>query len=238
MKRLPRITWLFMALILLALSACGGGGAATLPAVDTGPAFTQIASTAVALETQIAQVAMTETSISMPTSTLPATPTPPATNTPLPPDTPAPTPAPTATKVIVYPTPNGTASANTGPVPTMKVTLFTNNLETYSAILIAGQPLILRAQVENTSDIPLKVTANLDVPDGWDVDQDKFSDCPTNNSFDRHEVCTISWYFTPQVSGQVYLRVYVRGVYTDINGNSQRITDSPAFDFIVQPGNS
>jgi hypothetical protein len=29
--------------------------------------------------------------------------------------------------------------------------------------------------------------------------------------------------------------VYVRGIYTDANGNSQRITDSPAFDVLVNP---
>jgi hypothetical protein len=237
MKHLTKLSWLLMALALLALPACGGGAPA-VPTVDTFPLFTQVAGTAVALQTQIAQVAMTETSIAALPTAVPATSTPQPTNTPLPTNTLAPTSTSTPKPVVVYPTPNGTQSANTGPVPTMDVTLLVNDMETNTASIYAGKPLILRARVENTSTIPMQVTANLTVPDGWDVDQDAFSDCPTDDSFDLHEVCTISWYFTPQVSGQLTLRVYVRGHYTDISGNSQRITDSPAFIFAVQPAKS
>ena len=59
MKHLPRITWLLIAFILLALSACGKGGSAT-PA-NTDLALTQIASTAYAMETQTAQALPTAT---------------------------------------------------------------------------------------------------------------------------------------------------------------------------------
>ena len=234
MKRLTKISWLLMALSLLALTACGGEAPA-VPTVDTAPLFTQVAGTAEALQTQIAQVAMTETSLAVVPTEVPATPTPQPTNTPLPTNTLAPTSTSTPKPPVVYPTPNGTQPVSTGPVPTMDVTLLINNMETNTATIYAGQPLILRAQVENTSKIPMQVIANLTVPDGWDVDQDKYSDCPTDDSFDLHEVCTISWYFTPQVSGQEILRVYVRGLYTDNAGNSQRITDSPAFILTVQP---
>jgi hypothetical protein len=233
MNRFTKISWLFMALILMALSACGGEAAA--PTVDTSPLFTQVASTAIALQTQVAKLALTETSISAAPPFPPATPTMEPIYPPTDTSTPIPTNIPTATKTSAAANPNGTTSVYTGPAPTMKVTLLTNDLETSSATIYAGQPLILRAQVENTSAIALQVVANLSVPDGWDVDQDKFTDCPTDDSFDRNETCSISWYFTPQGSGQVVLRVYVRGVYTDINGNSQRITDSPAFIFTVQP---
>ena len=79
---------------------------------------------------------------------------------------------------------------------------------TYASTVYAGNSLIFRARVRNTGNIPLQIVANLDVPNGWDVDQDKFSDCP--ESLIVGNSCTISWYFTPQTSRQVYLRVYVR----------------------------
>jgi len=95
MKRLTKISWLLIALTLLGLSACGGGKAAATPTVDTAPIFTQIASTALALQTQ--------TVLAMPTST--STPqisaTPQKTNTPLITDTPLP----------------GTVSASATPLP-------------------------------------------------------------------------------------------------------------------------
>ena len=76
MKRLTKISWLLIALTLLGLSACGGGSAAATPTVDTAPVFTQIASTALALQTQ--------TVLAMPTatSTPKVSPNPQTTNTP------------------------------------------------------------------------------------------------------------------------------------------------------------
>jgi len=119
-----------------------------------------------------------------------------------------------------------------GILPNMAVTLMSGN-STYSSTVFAGKPLIFRAQVKNIGSVPLQVTANLTVPLGWDVDQDKYNDCP--ESLEVRKTCTISWYFTPQAAGQVYLRVYVRGAYTTSSGGSNRITQSPAFIFNVKP---
>ena len=82
MKRLTKIPWLLMALTLFGLSACGGGKAAATPTVDSAPVFTQIAGTALALQTQ--------TVLAMPsaTSTPQISPTTQTTNTPLITDTP------------------------------------------------------------------------------------------------------------------------------------------------------
>jgi hypothetical protein len=117
--------------------------------------------------------------------------------------------------------------------PGMNVTLVANDSNYYSATVYADKALIFRANVKNTGKIDLQVVANLNVPQGWDVDQDEYNDCPT--SLSPKDTCTISWYFTPQGSGQVYLRVYARGIYTDSAGNTQRITQSPVFIFNVQP---
>lgn len=93
MKRLTKISWLWTALIVLALPACGGFGASGATAtIDTGPIFTEIASTALALQTQ------TVLAYPSPTDTPQTSPTPEATNTPLFTDTPLPgTPSVTAT---------------------------------------------------------------------------------------------------------------------------------------------
>ena len=131
---------------------------------------------------------------------------------------------------------SSTTTVNTNIYPRMNVTLIANNLYTYATTIYADKSLIFRARVQNTGNVPLQVVANLDVPQGWDVDQDKFSDCPTKLAV--NDTCTISWYFTPQVSGQVILRVYARGIYTDAGGNTQRITQSPSFIFNVKPPKS
>jgi len=104
MKRLTQISWLLIALTLLAgLSACGGGSATATPTVDSAPIFTQIAATALALQTQ--------TALAMPTATSApqVSPTPEITNPPLITDTPLPgatsaavtTPAVTATPLTL-----------------------------------------------------------------------------------------------------------------------------------------
>jgi len=77
MKRLTEISCLFLALSLLGLSACSGGSTAATPTVDSAPVFTQIAATALALQTQTAQAMPTATS----TPQVPLTPK--ITNTPL-----------------------------------------------------------------------------------------------------------------------------------------------------------
>ncbi|MFH1524494.1 MAG: hypothetical protein ABIF04_05985 [Chloroflexota bacterium] len=138
---------------------------------------------------------------------------------------------------------SSTSSGSTGTTtyvsPNMAVTLITNDLYTYSATVKAGNGLIFRARVNNTGKVPLQVVANLTVPQGWEVDQNSYSDCPDDsdspNSLAVGDTCTISWYFTPQGSGQVYLRVYARGHYTTSGGSTDRITRSPAFIFKVVP---
>ncbi len=130
----------------------------------------------------------------------------------------------------------GTTTPVSSPVPAnlpnMTVTLISGS-STYAATIFAGKPLIFRAQVKNTGSLPLQVTANLNVPLGWDVDQEKYSDCPASR--EARKTCTISWYITPQAEGQVFLRVYVRGAYTTSAGATGRITRSPAFIFNVKP---
>ena len=223
MKRIPKISWLFMAFSLLALSACGSGGAPVAPTVDTAPIFTQVALTAIALQTQIAQAVPSATDTPL------ASPTPQATNTPTATNTPLPTSTPTATALVLPASPN-----SAGPIPSMNVTLIANDTSTDSATVPINKVLIFRAEVKNTSDIPLQVVANLTVPDGWGVSENQFSDCPSTAELAYKDTCTITWKFNPTVSGQVILRVYVRGIYTDSAGNTQRITQSPAFVFNVE----
>ena len=96
MKRLTKLSWLLMTLTLLGLSACGGGSASATPTVDSAPVFTQIAATALALQTQ--------TVLAMPaaTSTPQVSPTPQITNTPLNPATPlSGTPSVSATPLVL-----------------------------------------------------------------------------------------------------------------------------------------
>ena len=103
MKRLMKISSLLIALALLGLSACSGGGAATTPTVDSISIFTQIASTALALQTQ--------TVLSMPTATstpqIPPTSNP--TNTPLITDTPLPGTVSASTTPLALTTPLATS---------------------------------------------------------------------------------------------------------------------------------
>ena len=133
-------------------------------------------------------------------------------------------------------TSTSTSSTSVSPAltnPAMSVMLTVNDRYTYAATVYAEQSLIFRAVVKNTGNIDLQVVANLNVPDGWDVDQNKFSDCP--DSLSPKDTCTVSWYFTPQGSGQVYVRVYVRGIYDTPYGGTYRTTLSPAFIFNVKP---
>jgi len=130
---------------------------------------------------------------------------------------------------------NGSIVTNTSIVPpaflfpSMSVTLMGNNIATYAETVPTGKQFIFRAMVQNTSNVPLQVVANLAVPNGWGVTQNSFNDCPSTANLARKATCTISWYFNPLVTGQVYLRVYVRAYYLDIYGNTQRITQAPAF---------
>jgi hypothetical protein len=119
--------------------------------------------------------------------------------------------------------------------PSMSVTLMGNDLYTYAETVPTGKQFIFRAKIQNTSNVPLQVVANLAVPEGWGVTQDSFNDCPSTANLAHKATCTISWYFNPLVTGQVYLRVYVRAYYLDVYGNTQRITQAPAFIVNVVP---
>src|SRR5512137_441048 len=83
MQRLRRISGLLMIVLLAGLSACGRG-AAGLPTVDAAPIYTQMASTALALQTQTALAAPTATNTPQASPTLEATNTPLVTDTLLP----------------------------------------------------------------------------------------------------------------------------------------------------------
>jgi hypothetical protein len=106
MKHITKISWLLIAFSLFGLSACGGGSAAATPTVDTIPIYTQIASTALALQTQ--------TVLAMPTST--NTPqissTPEETNTPLITDTPLPSKASATPLTLTTPLATSPASCD------------------------------------------------------------------------------------------------------------------------------
>jgi hypothetical protein len=136
---------------------------------------------------------------------------------------------------------NGSIVTNTSTVPpvtfspTMNVMLTGNDIATYAETVPTGKQFIFRAQVENGSFVPLQVVANLAIPNGWGVSQDSFNDCPGTANLGHKQTCTISWYFNPMVTGQVYLRVYVRAYYLDVYGNTQRITAAPAFIVNVVP---
>ena len=130
---------------------------------------------------------------------------------------------------------NGSIVTNTSTAPpatlapSISVTLIGNDAYTYAETVPMGKQFIFRAQVKNTSNVPLQVVANLAVPNGWGVTQNSFNDCPGTANLGYKQTCTISWYFNPMVAGQVFLRVYVRAYYIDTLGNTQRITSSPAF---------
>jgi hypothetical protein len=114
----------------------------------------------------------------------------------------------------------------------MAVTLSSGG-STYASTVRAGKPLTLQAEVKNTGNMPLQVTAHLTVPLNWDMDANPVNDC--SESLEVSKTCLLTWYFTPQAAGQVILRVYVRGYYTDSAGGTGRVTRSPAFIFNVVP---
>ena len=118
-------------------------------------------------------------------------------------------------------------------LPNIHVTLISGN-STYAATVYADQELTFQAQVKNIGNVPLQVVANLTIPPNWVEEEEKYSECD-DISLEVRKTCTTTWKFTPEAAGQVYLRVYVRAYYEDANGNTDRITQSPAFIFNVQP---
>jgi hypothetical protein len=83
MQRLRIVSGLLMIVILTSLSACGRGAAGS-PTVDAAPIYTQMASTALALQTQTALAAPTATNTPQASPTLNATNAPQLTDTPQP----------------------------------------------------------------------------------------------------------------------------------------------------------
>jgi LysM domain/NPCBM-associated, NEW3 domain of alpha-galactosidase len=102
----------------------------------------------------------------------------------------------------------------------------------YSSSSSVGTQLAYQVTLYNNGNTPLQITANLNSPSGWDVNA-AYDDCPDSLSAGSH--CTLTWLLTPQDTGYDYIRVYVRGFYTDSSGESQRVTASPAFLFVVNP---
>ncbi len=102
----------------------------------------------------------------------------------------------------------------------------------YSSRSSVGTQLAYQITVFNNGDVSLQILANLNPPSDWHVDA-TYDDCPDALGAGSH--CTLTWLITPQDSGYAYLRVYVRGYYTDSYGDSQRVTGSPAFLFVVDP---
>jgi hypothetical protein len=118
-------------------------------------------------------------------------------------------------------------------LPNITVTLISGN-STYASTVYADQELTFQAQVKNIGNVPLQVVANLTIPPNWVEEEEKYSECD-DISLEVRKTCTTNWKFTPEAAGQVYLRVYVRAYYEDSSGNTNRITQSPAFIFNVKP---
>jgi len=128
---------------------------------------------------------------------------------------------------------SSSSSSSTSVLPNMVVTLLANDVRSTAATIYAEQPLIFRAQVKNTGNVPLQIVAYLNVPSGWEVDEDPYSDCPDQLAV--NDTCTISWKFTPQSSGEVFLWTYVKAIYTLPSGATNRFTAAPLFIFHVKP---
>ena len=93
-----------------------------------------------------------------------------------------------------------------------------------------GNEVDYLATVRNTGTIPVQVVANLTPPDGWEY-VNNYNNCPDTLAVGSS--CTYTWIFVPQVSGNVYIRIYVRGIYTDYYGNPARAIASSAYLFVV-----
>ena len=102
----------------------------------------------------------------------------------------------------------------------------------YSSTSYVDTTVTFQTKVLNNGDVPLEIVANLTPPPDWDVN-DKYDDCPTALGSGR--MCTLTWVFTPRVNGYAYIRVYVRGLYTDSSGFDGRVAKSAAFLFNVWP---
>jgi hypothetical protein len=115
-------------------------------------------------------------------------------------------------------------------LPGMYATIWSGG-SSYNSTVYTGKQLTLQVKVQNIGNVGLDITATLATPTGWTLDE-KYDNCGT---LAVSSSCTLTWLYTPQASGQTYVRAYVRGNYTDANGNANRITSAPAFLFIILP---
>jgi len=115
-------------------------------------------------------------------------------------------------------------------LPGMYATIWSGG-SSYNSTVYTGKQLTLQVKVQNVGNVGLGITATMATPTGWTLDE-KYDNCGT---LVVSSYCTLTWLFTPQAAGQTYVRAYVRGSYTDANGNANRITGAPAFLFIVLP---
>jgi uncharacterized repeat protein (TIGR01451 family) len=97
----------------------------------------------------------------------------------------------------------------------------------YGTTAQVGATLTFLVRVKNNGNTALQVVANLSLPSNLELGEDH-NDCP--DSLAVGSACTFSWRLTPLASGQTYVRVYVRGLY----GNTERVTQSPAYFFDVK----
>jgi hypothetical protein len=82
-------------------------------------------------------------------------------------------------------------------LPNMYAYLLSNG-SYYTSTVYTGNKITLQANVQNSGNVPLQIVANLTAPSGWDVN-DKYDNCGT---LAAGSMCTLTWVFTPQVSGQ------------------------------------
>ena len=102
----------------------------------------------------------------------------------------------------------------------------------YSSASTVGAQLAYQITVHNNGNVALQISVSLDLPSDWHLDGTS-ADCPA--ALGAGSACTLTWLLTPQDTGYAYLRVYVRGYYTDSSGATQRVTGPPAFLFVVNP---
>jgi hypothetical protein len=101
----------------------------------------------------------------------------------------------------------------------------------YWSPVTLNQNVTFQVDVKNNGNAFLKIVANLTPPPSWDSSE-LSSNCTTG--LGTGGTCTLTWVFTPHAIGGAQVRVYVRGLYTDYTGNTNRVTQSPAFFFVMQ----
>ena len=94
-----------------------------------------------------------------------------------------------------------------------------------------NQNVTFQVDVKNNGNVFLQIVANLTPPPSWDATE-LSSNCTSGLGFGG--TCTLTWILTPHAIGGGQVRVYVRGLYTDSTGNTNRITQSPAYFFVMQ----